>query len=165
MLFYFHPSERDVRCLPCPHPTSTCPAPVLFPSPGFTPPSLGTEFHHPTAGSFFFFPSSGDEKADESALLWIHANSLFPQRSPQTASAHLLLHRPAASQPTPAPPASQAGHRPPSRSPEQVENILKKWKSVRKEALHPHNHRHAPRAAGLDFSLVTVPALDQPYSF
>lgn len=40
---------------------------------------------------FFFSPGNGDEKADESALLWIHVHSLFPQRPPRTASVHLLL--------------------------------------------------------------------------
>jgi len=121
-------SGSDVRCSPGPLSPLTygCPVPMLSSSPGSTFPSLSTKFHHPTAGSFFCFPGSGDEKADESALLWIHVNSPFPQRSPRTASAHLLLHCPAASPPAPAPPALKAGPRPPSRSPKRSENVLKK---------------------------------------
>lgn len=95
-----------------------------LPCPGFTIPSFGTKFHHPTVGSFwfglfFFPPGSGDERADESALLRIHVHSLFPQRSPQKDSVHLLLQCPAASRSVPAPHALQAGPRPCSHFPKK----------------------------------------------
>lgn len=99
--------------------------------PGFTISSFGTKFHHPTVGSFFF--SSGDEKDDESALLWIHVHSLFSQRSPQTASVHLLLQCPAASLPVPAPRALQAGPRPCSHSPKKRKTSLKKGKAAERK--------------------------------
>lgn len=111
-----------------------------LPCPGFTIPSSGTKFHHPTVGLLvfvFFFPGSGDEKADESALLWIHVHSLFPQWSPRTASVHLLLQCPAASQPAPAPHALQPGPRPCFHSPKETENIQKKGKATeRKPSAH-----------------------------
>lgn len=121
--------------------------------PSFQPASFSTplpRFHHPLIWHrissphcwlSFFFPGNGDEKADESALLWIHVHSLFPQRSPQTASVHLLLQCPAASQPAPAPHALQAGLRPCSHSPKETENILKKEEKQQKGSPPPTQPR------------------------
>lgn len=89
----------------------------------------------------FFFPGSGDEKADESALLWIHVHSLFPQRSPRTASVHLLLQCPTASQPAPAPHAFQAGPRLCSHSLKETENILRKEEKQQKGSPPPTQPR------------------------
>lgn len=112
-----------------------------LPCPGFTIPSFGTKFHHSTAGSVFFFPGCGDEKADESALLWIHVHSLFPQRSPRTASVHQLLQCPTASQPAPAPHAFQAGPRLCSHSLKETENILRKEEKQQKGSPPPTQPR------------------------
>lgn len=88
-------------------PHAPVPSLCALPQRRFRPPFIQHQISSPCCWlrSFLFFPSSGNERADESALLWILVNSPFPQWSPCTASAHLLLHHPAACQPVPAHPS------------------------------------------------------------
>lgn len=162
MLFYVPPISVIWRKMSSFQPVSFSSPPL--PCPGFAIPSFGTKFHHPTVGSsfYFFFPQAmGMRKPMNQPYYGFMCIPCFPNGHPEqplSICCYSALLPPNLCQP-PMPcrllPFTQRNRKP----------SFKKRKSGRKEALHLHNHGHAPRAVELDFPLVTVPALDQPYSF
>lgn len=115
-----------------------------LPCPGFTIPSFGTKFHHSTAGSVFFFQAVGMRKPMNQPYYGFMCIPCFPSGHPEqplSISCYSALLPPNLRQPPmpcrlvpdPAPILSK-----------KRKTSLKKRKSSRKEALHPHNHGHTP---------------------